>query len=86
MRLRHLSHSFEGNYAIKRFNLTLQTKRTFSFQYPIYANNHTIFLYLQFRFGILEPYAKKQFMCLIGMNLAEAVCSCLRPLAKFDWV
>jgi len=48
--------------------------------------NRTIFLYFQFRFRILESYAIKQFMCLIGMKLAEVVCSCLRPLAKFDWV
>jgi len=52
-------------------------------QYPGYANNRyainrTIFLYLS--------YAIKQFVCLIGMKLAEAVCSCLKPLAKFDWV
>jgi len=37
-------------------------------------------------FGILESYAIKQFMCVIGMKLAEVVCSCARPLAKFDWV
>jgi len=24
-------------------------------------------------------------MCLIGMKLAKVVCSCARPLAKFDW-
>jgi len=62
-------------------------KGTFPFEYPVYANshyaiNHTIFLYLQFRFGILESYGIKQFMCLIGMKLAEVVCSCLGPLAS----
>jgi len=36
--------------------------------------------------GILESYAIKQVMCLIGMKLAEVICSCVRPLAKFDWV
>ena len=45
------SYSFKVNYAIKRFNLRLQMKRTFPFEYLIHANNHyvinnTIFLYL----------------------------------------
>jgi len=66
-------------------------KGTFPFEYPVYANNCyaidcTIFLYLQFQFGILESYAIKQYMRLIGMKLAKVICSCLRPLAKFDWV
>jgi len=46
-------HSFKVNYAIERFNLSLQMKKTFSFEYPVfmritvmYAINHTIFLYL----------------------------------------
>jgi len=65
-------------------------KGTFPFGYLVYANNRyaincTIFLYLYFRFGILESYAIKQFMCLISLKLAKVVCSCLRPLAKFDW-
>jgi len=25
-------------------------------------------------------------MFLIGVKLAEVVCNCARPLAKFDWV
>jgi len=84
-------HSFKVNCAIKRSNLSLQIKGTFPFEYPVYANkpyaiNRTIFLYLQFWFGILESYAIKQFMCLIDMKLVEVVCNCLGPLAKFDWV
>jgi len=63
-------------------------KGTFPFEYPVYANGHyaincTIFLYFQFQFGILESYATKQFLCLIGMKLTEGICGCLRPLAKF---
>ena len=62
-------YSFTVNYAIKRFNLSLEMKRTFPFEYLVYANNRyvinrTIFLYLQFWFGILESYNIKQFMCL----------------------
>jgi len=56
------------NYAIKRFSLSLQMKRIFPFEYLFYAINRTIFLYLQFRFGILESYAIKQFLFLIGMK------------------
>jgi len=60
-------------------------KRTFPFKYTVYANNRTIYLYLWFQFRILDSNAIKQFMCLIGMKLAEVVCSCARLLAKFDW-
>jgi len=48
-------------------DLSLQMKRTFPFEYLVYANNRytinrTIFVYGQFRFGILESYyAIKQF-------------------------
>jgi len=43
-----LYNSFKVNYAIKRFNISLQMKRTFPFEYLVFANNHyviTIFLY-----------------------------------------
>jgi len=44
-------HSFKVNYAIERFNLSLQMKGIFRFEYPVYANNLyaincTIFLHL----------------------------------------
>jgi len=39
-------HFLKVNYAIKQFNLSLQMKGTFPFEYLVYANNRTIFLYL----------------------------------------
>jgi len=54
---------------------------TFLCQYPVYANNWyainwTIFFTCEWLwFGILESYAIKWFMRLIGMQRAEAVCT-----------
>jgi len=46
-------HSVKVNYVIKRFKLSLQIKRTFSFEYPVYAKKRyaincrpTVFLHL----------------------------------------
>jgi len=72
-------------------HLSLPRKRTFPFRYLVHVNsryaiNHSIFLYGQFRFGILESYAIKRFMCFTGMKLSEVIYSCAKPLAKFDLV
>ena len=50
-------HSFKVNYAMKGFHLSLQMKRTFPFEHPVYANNRyainrAIILYSIFSFGL----------------------------------
>ena len=77
-------YSFKVNYTIRRFNSNLQMKRTFPFKYLVYANNRTIFLFVVSVWDSRILCAKTVcFVFLIGMKLAEVVCSCVRP-AKFD--